>query len=294
MKTAFDTAWKALAVTLATLAGLAVAQPLLFGGLDDMWDNPPAPAEMLPPVLLAMLLMVAVLVYPVKRSTLRGGRLVLAVFAAIFGLNVALTNVEAAVFLKMETAHLVAGFLHGTLQAALVAVLMVVAFGRGERPVRLAPAAGPELTIGRWTGRVALCSVCYMVLYFTAGLLIYSHIKPFYDTQDIPQGGWIFPLQLLRGGLYVAFALPLVRTLVGSRWRVALATAVAFPILAGAAGLLIPNPFMPDWVRPFHIVEIGWSNFVYGLLVGYLFWNPRAGASSAAEPASEWAPAKAA
>ncbi len=52
---------------------------------------------------------------------------------------------------------------------------------------------------------------------------------------------------------------------------------------------------MPDWVRPFHILEIGWSNFVYGLLVGYLFWRPRATTAGAGRPrAPEVAVAKAA
>jgi hypothetical protein len=40
------------------------------------------------------------------------------------------------------------------------------------------------------------------------------------------------------------------------------------------AGLIPPNPFMPDYVRYAHMLEIGWSNFVLGLLIGFLFWNP--------------------
>ncbi len=292
MNTTFETIWKAVAVALAAMVGMAVAGPLLSSGL--VWEDQPGPAELLPPALLAMLLTVVVLIYPVKHSTLRGSRLALAVFVAVFGINVFLTNVEAAIFLKMASEQLVAGFLHGTVQAALVSVLMVVAFGRGDRPARRQPVPGSALSAGSWVGRMALCSVCYTVLYMVAGLLIISYVKTFYDTQNIPQGAWILPLQLLRGALYVAFALPLVRSLTGGRWRVALATAALFPILAGAAGLLIPNPFMPDWVRPFHIVEIAWSNFVYGLLVGYLFWKPRAARSPAREAAPEWDAAKAA
>ena len=33
---------------------------------------------------------------------------------------------------------------------------------------------------------------------------------------------------------------------------------------------------MPDHVRYAHMLEIGWSNFVLGLLIGFLFWNPTA------------------
>ena len=277
MKTTLETIWKTAAVTLAILVAMAVAESLLLSGLDVGWEKPPGPAELLPPVLFAMLLNVAVLIYPVRRSTLRGWRLGLAIFVAVFGINVVLTQTEGALFLKLSPSFLVAGWLRGTLQAALLALLMVAAFGRGEQPVRTEPADGPRFGAGGWLGRVALCSVSYAFLYAFAGLLIIPYVLAFYETQQMPPAEWILPNGLLRGALYVAFALPLLRSLVGGRWRVALATAALFPILAGAASLLIPNPVMPDWVRPFHAVEIAWSNFVFGLLVGYLFWNPRAG-----------------
>ena len=46
--------------------------------------------------------------------------------------------------------------------------------------------------------------------------------------------------------------------------------ALSFPILAGVAPLLLPNPYLPGHVRLAHGFEIGISNFVYGLLLGYV------------------------
>ena len=45
------------------------------------------------------------------------------------------------------------------------------------------------------------------------------------------------------------------------------------PVIAGVAGLLSPNGIMPDYVRYWHMLEIAWSNLVFGMVVGYVFWN---------------------
>jgi hypothetical protein len=67
-----------------------------------------------------------------------------------------------------------------------------------------------------------------------------------------------------------------------TRRQASLAMAVMVPLVHGVAALIPPNPFMPDFVRHAHMIEIGWSNFVLGLLIGFLFWNPP---STTAEPA---------
>ena len=83
----------------------------------------------------------------------------------------------------------------------------------------------------------------------------------------------ILPLQILRGPAYVLFTLPLLRSLEVTRWQASLAIAVMFPLLAGVASLIVPNPIFPDWVRAYHLGEIAWSNFVYGAIVGAVFWT---------------------
>ena len=59
--------------------------------------------------------------------------------------------------------------------------------------------------------------------------------------------------------------------------RMSLGLAVMIPLVHGVAGLIPPNSFMPDYVRHAHMLEIGWSNFALGLLIGFLFWNPPQG-----------------
>ena len=273
--------WKTAVVVAGTMGGMSVAGRLL-GAPEVAWEHPPGPMELFVPSLIGAVLTVSALVYPVTRSALRGGRLLAAVFLAVFGIHVVLVGVEAMVFLVMPTAQLTSMVTTGTVHAALLASLLVLVFGREPPPTRETPLPGPPLSVRDWLVRIVLSSVAYLVLYFVAGLTIFPFVKAFYDTQDMSIGAGIVPLQLLRGALYVAFALPLLRSMVASRRQASVAMAVLFPFLAGVADLLPPNPVLPDYVRPFHIVEIGWSNFVFGWLVGRLFWNPRAGVRSAA------------
>jgi hypothetical protein len=50
--------------------------------------------------------------------------------------------------------------------------------------------------------------------------------------------------------------------------------AVMIPLVHGVSALILPNPFRPAYGRHAHMIEIGWSTFVLGLLIGFLFWNP--------------------
>ena len=104
-------------------------------------------------------------------------------------------------------------------------------------------------------------------------MLIYSKVQAYYEAQNFEAGLWILPLTLLRGALYVAFTLWLLRSMRVTRVHSALAVAVMFPLLAGVAALIIPSTLMPADVRFWHALEIGVSNFIYGCFVGWVFWS---------------------
>lgn len=244
-----------------------------FGGS----PMPPLAAAWLP-TLGSGLLLAAALAWPVLRSAHRGRRLALDLFVAVLGVHVVLVVVEAILFLDFIPASDVA---LGTVQDVLVAVVLTAVLtatlGRPPRPSRDAPAPGPSFGAWGWVWRLAVCALAYLVLYFTAGALIWEQVRPYYEGIGLEPGLIIFPTQIVRGTLYVLFTLPLLRALVLRRWQASLAVAVMYPLLAGVSVLIVPNPVMPGWVRGWHLMEIGWSNFVFGALVGFLFWNPRAG-----------------
>ena len=261
---------KVVAVAGAAFCGQVALGALLFAALGPVWPESASRQSVLPFLAAAQLLMVLALWAPARWSRLPKRSLFRALFLAIFGLGVFLTHVEAAVFLVMRAEQLLFGFLNGTLHALWLAWLMATAFAS-------APEDGTEQrstaisSLGRRP--LMLSSGVYLVLYFVAGTMIYGQIEAYYATQHIPPVGWLVALQLVRGALYVLFVSELLRSSTLGRGATSLAMASMFPILAGVAGLLVPNPLMPDAVRYWHMLEIGISNFVFGALVGYLFWS---------------------
>src|ERR1700730_16747097 len=47
-----------------------------------------------------------------------------------------------------------------------------------------------------------------------------------------------------------------------------------FTFLSGVAPLLMPNPFFPDSVRWVHFCEVTSENFVFGVIVAWLWGKP--------------------
>jgi len=230
--------------------------------------------------LLSAFLLAAPLAFPISRSRLNGRALFGVVFLAVLGLTTVLTQVESAVFLDIAPRELLIGIVESTVTAAVLSWLAVALYARsGIARTSVQRAPNPPTTaswVRRWIG----VSFAYLVLYIAAGLMILPIIEAWYETQGSlgANPAVVFPLQIVRGAMFVAILVPLLRSMTVARWQAAVAMAVMIPLVHGVATLILPNPFMPDYVRHAHMIEIGWSNFVLGLLIGYLFWNPRASA----------------
>lgn len=232
--------------------------------------------------LVSAVLLAAPLAFPIGRSQLSRPSLLGAVFLTTFGLTTVLTQVESAVFLDISASELLVETLKLTVTAAALSWLAVALYP--PLPTGLPTVGGGPNppTPASWVRRWIAVSVAYVVLYATAGLLILPTIKSWYEAQGTlePNPALLFPLQLARGALFVACVIPLLRSMRVTRWQASVAMAVMIPLVHGVAGLVPPNPFMPGYVRHAHMIEIGWSNFVLGLLIGFLFWNPSPRVSS--------------
>jgi hypothetical protein len=239
--------------------------------------------------LTSAFLLAAALAYPISRSRLEGRALLGAVFLAVFGLMTILTLVEAALFLNMTIGELMKEFFKTTLTSAVLAWLAVTLYPKSEVAITQVARSPNPPTTASWVRRWIGVSFLYVVLYITAGLLILPLIKTWYEAQGTlePNPAFFFPFQIARGALFIACVLPLLRSMRATRWQASLAMAVMIPLVHGVAGLIPPNPFMPDYVRHAHMLEIGWSNFVLGLLIGFSFWNPPRIAEQPAESLEE-------
>jgi len=254
-------AWVVLAV-IQIIAGMLIPLKAPQGGNVFAW------------LLLTNLLVIAVLAFASVRSGWHGWRLGAALFVIPFGIAL-LNMIEGAVFLT-----------HSGLDWTMLLVYTLVVYAvaapawalilRGKSEAPFPVVSTPPLG---WFWRFAVADVTYLILYFSAGLIIFPLVRDFYATQTLPSAGKIISLQLLlRGPVFTGICLLLMRMLNLRGVPGALALGAAFTVLSGVAPLLIPNPVFPDSVRWAHFCEVTSSNFIFGAVVAWLWNRPRVAA----------------
>jgi hypothetical protein len=241
------------------------------------------------------------LVYPVNRSRWHGWKLAAASFFLLAGVNAFLVMYEMLVFTNPQNvAELLTWWV---LRAAGVTLLVVPVVnkwqpGRGMFNGDVASGLSPTGLVWRIPAAVAT----YTALFMAAGLLaIKLQMVPDYiantpsaakvvqaqqapstpaievpeaSSVKVPEPRIIFGFISSRGLACILFALPLLRSFPAGRWRAGVAVGLALAVFGGVAPLLAPNADMTDMTRYGHMFEISWSNFVYGLVLGYLFGKP--------------------
>jgi hypothetical protein len=137
-----------------------------------------------------------------------------------------------------------------------------------------------------WVWKLTVIALAYLILYFTFGYFIAWRnpaVPEYYGGGDpgsfFAQMGtvlrdtpWLIPFQIVRAMFWVALALPVIRMLKGQWPETALAIGLLFAVVMNAQ-LLLPNPYMPEPVRMAHLVETASSNFIFGVLIGWLLTN---------------------
>ena len=233
-------------------------------------------------LVVVCVLQTIILSYLIIRSRWSGWRLVLAIFFIFFGVATFMPQIESAVFL---TTQLPAGmvphlFLMGFLVAAPFSVFAVIILGKRKAGLT-ENESGLRVSTRRW--KLAGIALAYVILYFTFGYFIAwqsPEVREYYGGTDpgsflaqmrnvVRDSPWLIPFQIVRSMFWVAIALPIIRMLKGDRREISLALGVTFSVLMNAL-LLLPNPYMPEPVRMAHLVETASSNFIFGLLVGWL------------------------
>lgn len=221
--------------------------------------------------LLSDALVTVALVTLAARSEWRGWRL----GAALALVPLAITSLnllEGWVFLKNLNLPWGRLLLQAIISAALIVPVWMFLFGR--RSEVSAAHFHPLLAKGRaeraW--KFALSDLTYLVLYYTAGTIIFPFVKDFYATQHLPTTGTLVALQLMiRGPVFVLICLAMARMLGLPRLTGALAVGALFTLISGVAPLMMPNPYFPDAVRWVHFCEVVSENFVFGAVVAWLW-----------------------
>jgi len=220
---------------------------------------------------LSCLLTAGVLTLAVHATETRGWPLVWTVFTMYGGIGFLNIHIEALFFQILPLATSVRDLLMG-LTIAFAASVLIVFLG-GRLPAESTPTVrglSPRLIQG-WTWRAPVAAFSYVVLYFAAGIAVFPFVQEFYAGKPLPTPGTLIAMQMLRGLVYVAVVFPFVQRMSGQRWRAAWVLGLAFSVLGGIAPLLLPNnEYLPVNIRVAHAVEIGISNFLFGLAVTML------------------------
>jgi hypothetical protein len=122
----------------------------------------------------------------------------------------------------------------------------------------------------------------YVVLYFSAGMLVWPYVEQFYLARPMPAFGAVLALQVVRGLAFGAIVLLLARTLRATRGELVALAGLTLSVIGGVAPLLAPNPYLPDYVRLAHLPEVGLSNLAFGAIVAWaLTARPRVARAAA-------------
>lgn len=254
-------------------------------------QTPQQAAQAASALLVVCFLNTVVLSRIILRSRWSGWRLMAAIFVVFYGVMTVMGQIESAVFIsRLPPGVLPRLFLMGALVAAPFSALAVLILGKAKtsvshqtQNVRLAFPAS------EWAWKLAVIAVAYVTLYFTFGYFVawrVPAVREYYGGID--EGGflgqlgrvlrdtpWLVPLQVVRAWMWTALALPVIGMLEGTWLETALTLGVLFAVVMNAQ-LLLPNPYMSDAVRMAHLAETASSNFLFGVLVGWLLARPTA------------------
>ena len=266
-----------LAVTIVYFVCFVVVSGALLAPAAETSTGAEAGAT-LGALFLVSLINAAVWSYLILRSRWTGWKLILTMFIVFYGVCTVMPQIESAYFItRLPAGMLPRLFLAGLIMAVVFVPLAVLILGRartstnGSSPLRM--------SAGAWIGKLALIAVIYVLLYFTFGYFIAWRnpaVRAYYGGGELTSFAsqianllrsepMLFVLQAVRGLLWAALALPVIKMMKGAWWERALAVALVFAVMTSQ--LLLPNPLMPAEVRMTHLLETATSNFLFGWLV---------------------------
>lgn len=219
---------------------------------------------------LPNLLVLTTLGYYITNSTLKGMRLSLASFAIFYGVGYFNLLNEALIFNVTNRNESINLLLKGLFIVLIITPLFIYILNHKiSKTIYLKFNSRPILS---WIWRIILCDILYLFIYITAGMIlqkVYPEFMSFYKDK-LPPFALIINTQFFRGFIFIGIALLVLRTMDSSLAKKAVLIGLIFSIFGGIAPLIQPNEYMPAYVRVGHLFEVGISNFLYGLMLGYL------------------------
>ena len=252
---------RALALWVTVLVASAVASKLV--PITMAVPKQDGPLSVLGAFLVVNGLIAVALSFVAARARVSGWRLAVLLFIAFFGIGSAMMQIETLYFnesIKMPVPVILALVKQTAITAAVTAAVGAVLFRHGAREPLPVPS---QMTL-----RIAALALTYVVLYYSAGYFIAwqsEAVRAYYGNGVHIELLPTVAFQIFRGTLWALISLYIVTRIDGSLACRAGIMAVLFAALT-APQLLYPNPLVPWAVRQVHLVEVGSSEFVYGIL----------------------------
>ncbi|MFN2282437.1 MAG: hypothetical protein ACK2TZ_11285 [Anaerolineales bacterium] len=227
-----------------------------------------------------------ILTYFILRSRLRGLRLMVTVSLVLYGVKTFLSIIEAWWFMTDVNAGEMPGlFLMTVPMAVLFPVIAVWMLGKAKKGEEVDETPNTRLVMptGQLVWKVAFLSVIvYPALFWTFGYYVaFSNpeLVAYYGSTHpgsfLAQMGnvwaddpFVFLFEIFRGLLWVALAVPVIRTTKGRVWETGLILGLLFALVQNDVHL-IPG-VMPPSVRLSHFIETASSNFIFALIATWL------------------------
>lgn len=227
-----------------------------------------------------------ILTYFILRSRLRGLRLMVTVSLVLYGVKTFLSIIEAWWFMTDVTAQEIPGlFLMTVPMAVLFPVIAVWMLGKAKKGEEVDETPNTRLVMptGQLVWKVAfLAVIVYPVLFWTFGYYVafsnpelvayYSATHPGSFLAQMSNvwadDPFVFLFEVFRGLLWVALAIPVIRTTKGRVWEAGLILVLLFSLVQNDVHL-IPG-VMPPSVRLSHFIETASSNCIFAVITTWL------------------------
>jgi hypothetical protein len=238
-------------------------------------------------IIVTCLIDTVILTYLILRSRLTGWRLMAVTAFTFYGAKTFMSAIEAWWFMDNVTASMIPGLFMMTLPLVLLfPPLAVWILGKAKKSAQPGEEENTRLVMppGQWAWKLALLAgIIYPFVYIAFGYYVAFRspaVQEFYGGTDpgtfIAQLGVLagespelYPWQVFRGLLWVAFALPVIRTTKGRAWEAGLIVGLLYSISMNTVHF-IPNPLMPPAVQMAHFWETAPSNFIWALAIVWL------------------------
>jgi len=205
------------------------------------------------------------------RSDWRDWKLLRALFVITAGISLA-NWIEGAWYLPNVGIDWRGTIIYNMISLAVASLLWLLVFRSAPVPESNVSSTVPDRSFVQKLWRFAFCCACYVFLYFLAGMIIFPFVRDYYATQHLPGTGQIVAMQFfVRGPMFILVCLTLLRMFRLPHMSGAVAVGLAFTFISGVAVLIMPNGIFPENVRWAHFCEVTSSNFVFGIIVGWVW-----------------------